>query len=115
MSFDMEPTPPYDLSLTAGYVTHFEPRYAAESFEEGVHRGLLDLGRRVALAASECRSLTLSIVGQIGVQVARLLRGLAGPADRTGNLSLQPLRSKSTRGLVTSKSSYWLAVCHSHE
>ena len=54
IAFDLEPTPPYDFALTAGYVTHFEPRYAAESFEEGVYRRLLDLGERTALA--EARS-----------------------------------------------------------
>ena len=58
ITFDMEARPPYDFALTAGYVTHFEQRYAAESFEEGVYRRLLDLdpfdrlraGSRLALA-----------------------------------------------------------------
>ena len=50
VTFDMEPAPPYDFALTAGYVTHFEPRYAAESFEEGVYRRLLDLDGLLALA-----------------------------------------------------------------
>ena len=48
----MEPRPPYDFALTAGYVTHFERRYAAESFEDGVYRRLLDLDGRVALASA---------------------------------------------------------------
>ena len=50
ITFDMEARPPYDFALTAGYVTHFEQRYAAESFEEGVYRRLLDLDGRLALA-----------------------------------------------------------------
>ncbi len=52
--FDMEPRPPYDFALTAAYVTHFQRRYAAESFEDGVFRRLLDLDGRAALA--EARS-----------------------------------------------------------
>ncbi len=54
LAFALEPTPPYDFALTAGYATHFERRYAAESFEDGVYRRLLDLGGRLALA--EARS-----------------------------------------------------------
>ena len=54
LAFALEPTPPYDFALTAGYATHFERRYAAESFEGGVYRRLLDLGGRPALA--EARS-----------------------------------------------------------
>ncbi len=52
--FDMEPRPPFDFELTAAYVTHFQRRYAAESFEDGVFRRLLDLDGRPALA--EARS-----------------------------------------------------------
>ncbi len=54
IGFVLEARPPYDFGLTAAYVTHFEPRYAAESFEEGVYRRLLDLDSRLALA--EARS-----------------------------------------------------------
>ncbi len=54
IEYDMEPRPPYDFALTAAYVTHFQRRYAAESFEDGVFRRLLDLAGRPALA--EARS-----------------------------------------------------------
>ncbi len=50
MSFNLVPVPPYDFELTAGYATHFGTRYAAEVFEDGVFRRLLDVGGRLALA-----------------------------------------------------------------
>ena len=67
LAFVLEPTPPYDFALTAGYATHFERRYAAESFEEGVYRRLLDLGGRPALA--EARSAGGSDAPRVAVEL----------------------------------------------
>lgn len=65
----MEPRPPYDFELTAAYVTHFQRRYAAESFEDGVFRRLLDLDGRLALAE------TRSVGGPDAPRVEVTLRG----------------------------------------
>ena len=54
LAFTIQPTPPYDFALTAGYATHFQPRYAADSFDGEVYRRLLDLDGALALA--EARS-----------------------------------------------------------
>ena len=48
-SFALEPTPPYDFDLTAGYLAYFRSRYAADTFEDGSYSRLLDLGDRLVL------------------------------------------------------------------
>ena len=47
----LKPTPPYDFSLTASSATHFRGRSAADSFEGGVFRRLLDLQGRLCLVS----------------------------------------------------------------
>ncbi len=37
-SFSIEPVPPFDFDLTAGYLTYFRGRYGTDVFEEGVYR-----------------------------------------------------------------------------
>ena len=48
-SFAMEPVPPFDFDLTAGYITYFRNRYATDVFESSVYRRLLRLRGGLAL------------------------------------------------------------------
>jgi DNA-3-methyladenine glycosylase II len=50
-TFALKPIPPYDFELTAGYLAYFRGRYAADSFEDGVLRRLLDLSGRLSLVS----------------------------------------------------------------
>ena len=47
----LQPTPPFDFELTAGYHTYFQARSGADNVEGGIYRRLLDLDGRLALAA----------------------------------------------------------------
>ncbi len=46
----IEPAPPFDFGLTAGYLTYFRGRYGGDSFENGELRHVTDVGGKVALA-----------------------------------------------------------------
>ena len=39
----MEPSPPFSLALTAGYLTYFQSRVGADCFENGTYRRVLEL------------------------------------------------------------------------
>ena len=52
-TFRLAPTPPYDFDLTAGYLTYFRGRYAAERYEAGVFRRLLESDGKLLLASVE--------------------------------------------------------------
>ena len=47
----LQPVPPFDLELTAGYHTYFRGRYGADSWVDGQYHRLLDLGSKLALAS----------------------------------------------------------------
>ena len=49
ISLSLQPTPPFDFELTAGYHTYFQARSGADNVESGVYRRLLDLDGRLAL------------------------------------------------------------------
>ena len=65
----IEPTPPFDFGLTAGYLTYFRGRYGSDSFENGELRHVTDVGGKVALA-------TVRSLGS--VDAPRLKVGIAG-------------------------------------
>ena len=46
----IEPAPPFDFGLTAGYLTYFRGRYGSDSFEDGVLRHVAVVGGNIALA-----------------------------------------------------------------
>ncbi|MDA0769298.1 MAG: DNA-3-methyladenine glycosylase [Chloroflexi bacterium] len=48
-SFSIQPVPPFDFDLTAGYLTYFRGRYATEVFEDGVYRRLQRMDGGLAL------------------------------------------------------------------
>lgn len=53
MSFapdSIEPAPPFDFDLTAGYLTYFRGRYGSDSFENGELRHVTDVRGKIALA-----------------------------------------------------------------
>ena len=47
----LQPTPPFDFELTAGYHTYFQSRSGADNLDGGVYRRLLDLDGRLILAS----------------------------------------------------------------
>ncbi len=47
----LQPTPPFDFELTAGYHTYFQGRSGADNLEGGVYRRALDMDGRLVLAA----------------------------------------------------------------
>ncbi len=47
----LQPAPPFDLELTAGYHTYFQGRYGTDSWVDGRYHRLLDLGPKLALAS----------------------------------------------------------------
>ena len=47
----LQPAPPFDFELTAGYHTYFQARSGADNVESGVYRRLLDLDGQLTLAA----------------------------------------------------------------
>ena len=50
-TFNITPTAPYDFDLTAGSLTYFQNRHAADMFEDGALRRVLTLGSEPALVA----------------------------------------------------------------
>ena len=48
---NLQPAPPFDLELTAGYHTYFRGRYGSDSWVDGQYCRLLDLGPKLALAS----------------------------------------------------------------
>ena len=84
----IEPVPPFDFELTAGYHTYFQGRYGTDSLTDGVYRRLLDLNGALALASVSSAgdidnprlevevqgdNLTTDIVNQATERVAWLL------------------------------------------
>ena len=47
----IQPVPPFDFELTAGYHTYFQSRYGTDTMEDGVYQRLLDLGDKLVLAS----------------------------------------------------------------
>ena len=48
---NLQPMPPFDLELTAGYHTYFRGRYGADSWVDDQYCRLLDLGSKLVLAS----------------------------------------------------------------
>ncbi len=65
----IQPVPPFDFELTAGYHTYFQSRYGTDTMEDGVYRRLLDLGDKLVLASvrsagtTDTPELTLDLQG----------------------------------------------------
>ena len=59
-TFTLTPSPPYDFDLTAGYLAYFRGRYAADTFEDGTFRRLLDLRGQLALASARSTGTVMS-------------------------------------------------------
>jgi DNA-3-methyladenine glycosylase II len=51
ISRNITPVAPFDFELTAGYLTYFQGRYAADSLVDRVYRRLLDLDGQLVLAS----------------------------------------------------------------
>ena len=51
LTIHLQPMPPFDFPLTAGYHTYFQGRTGADNLDGGVYRRMLDLDRRLALAS----------------------------------------------------------------
>lgn len=51
ITLHLQPTPPFDFELTAGYHAYFQARSGTDNVEGGVYRRLLDLDGRLVLAA----------------------------------------------------------------
>ena len=47
----LQPAPPFDFELTAGYHAYFQARSGADNVEDGVYRRLLDLDGRLVLVS----------------------------------------------------------------
>ena len=47
----LQPAPPFDFELTAGYHTYFQGRSGADNLDNGTYRRLLDLDGRLALSS----------------------------------------------------------------
>lgn len=47
----LQPAPPFDFELTAGYHTYFQARSGADNLDAGVYRRLLDLDGRLLLVS----------------------------------------------------------------
>ena len=89
VSLRLQPTPPFDFELTAGYHTYFQSRSGADNVEGGIYRRLLDLDGRLALAAVRSTGtvgspeLTLELQGENltdahGEQAAAQIRWMLG-------------------------------------
>lgn len=51
ITLHLQPTPPFDFELTAGYHTYFQARSGADNLDAGVYRRLLDLEGRLLLVS----------------------------------------------------------------
>ena len=51
ITLHLQPTPPFDFELTAGYHTYFQARSGADNLDAGVYRRLLDLDGRLLLVS----------------------------------------------------------------
>ena len=71
LTIELHPTPPFDFELTAKQHTYFQGNGGADDFDGCVHRRLLDLGSRLALAtvsssgAVDCPELSLELRGDL--------------------------------------------------
>ena len=69
LNLSLNPVPPFDFELTAGYHTYFQARSGADSMGDGVYQRLLDLDGRLALA-------TVRSTGEVDApEIAVELRG----------------------------------------
>ena len=85
MTLRLQPAPPFDFELTAGYHTYFQGRSGADNLDGGEYRRLLDLDRRLALAS-------VRSIGSVDApELALELRG-NGLADADGKLSAEQIR-----------------------
>jgi len=57
-AFSLQPTPPYNFELTATHATHFQGRYGADIFENGIFHRLLDLGEYPGLVSVQSPGTT---------------------------------------------------------
>ena len=79
----LDPVPPFDFELTAGYHTYFQARSGADRMDGGIYRRLLDLDGRLALA-------TVRSTGTVDVPEVELeLRGEALTGADTDLAALQ--------------------------
>ncbi|MCD4717108.1 MAG: DNA-3-methyladenine glycosylase [Desulfobacterales bacterium] len=84
----LTPIPPYDFELIAEYAAYFQGRYAADHFQDGVYRRLLDVSGRLCLVnvrsigSVDAPSLEVTLKGNVlnekivsetRIQAARLL------------------------------------------
>ena len=51
LTVSIEPVPPFNFELTAGYHTYFQNRYGTDTMEDGVYRRLIDLDDKLVLAS----------------------------------------------------------------
>ncbi len=85
LTFTLEPTPPFDFELTAGYHTYFQARSGADTLDGGVYRRLLDLDGRLALAS-------VRSVGTIDGPVLAVGLESEGLTDSDASLATEQLR-----------------------
>ena len=104
----IEPVPPFDFDLTAGYHTYFQGRYGSDSLEDGVYRRLLDLGGNLLLASVSSVGSVDQPRLQIDLQGERLgAEDVANAARRVGWLlgadqDLGPFYSMASRDHILS-------------
>ena len=104
----IEPVPPFDFDLTAGYHTYFQGRYGSDSLEDGVYRRLLDLGGNLLLASVSSVGSVDQPGLQIDLQGERLgAEDVANAARRVGWLlgadqDLGPFYSMASRDHILS-------------
>ena len=104
----IEPVPPFDFDLTAGYHTYFQGRYGSDSLEDGVCRRLLDLGGNLLLASVSSVGSVDQPRLQIDLQGERLgAEDVANAARRVGWLlgadqDLGPFYSMASRDHILS-------------
>ena len=104
----IEPVPPFDFDLTAGYHTYFQGRYGSDSLEDSVYRRLLDLGGNLLLASVSSVGSVDQPRLQIDLQGERLgAEDVANAARRVGWLlgadqDLGPFYSMASRDHILS-------------
>ena len=81
----LQPAPPFDFELTAGYHAYFQARSGADNVEGGVYRRLLDLDGRLVL---------VSVRSTGSVDSPELMLGLHGEglSDADGELAAAQVR-----------------------
>ncbi|MYC36934.1 MAG: DNA-3-methyladenine glycosylase 2 family protein [Chloroflexi bacterium] len=85
INLHLQPTPPFDFELTAGYHAYFQARSGADNVEGGVYRRLLDLDGRLVL-------VTVRSTGSVdSPELAIELRG-EGLTDADGEVAVAQVR-----------------------